>query len=142
MARNLKDITSKEFTEKRQKQLIQAVRSYLLAKEISVNHRIPFDVLYSTFSSCSYEKKIVSFYAQLMDAKSSGRLIDKDSVEEIICILVKERSTLDQNAQELPHGKEIRSELNEWIWTLLGHRSPYFSKQRDDCHSILQELML
>lgn len=119
MARNLKDVQSKEFTEKRQKKLIHAVRSYLLAKDILENQRVPFHVLYSSFPANPYDKKMGSFYHELMNAKGTGRLINKGSVEEILLMIENERSSLDQKAVELPHGKDIRNKLNEWIWTLL-----------------------
>ncbi len=119
LARNVKDVRAKEFSEKRQKQLIHAVRSYLLAKEIVVNRRIPFDVLSSKFQEDSVDNKMVSFYNQLIVAKEMGRVINKFSVEEIITIMVDERIILDHQSIDLPHGTKIRNELNEWIWELL-----------------------
>ncbi|WP_338470030.1 nucleotidyltransferase domain-containing protein [Niallia sp. XMNu-256] len=120
MARNIKDVRSKEFSDKRQKQMIHAVRSYLLAKEIIVNRRIPFDGLYCNLQANTVENRMALFYDQLIAAKKMGRVLNnKYGIEEIITIMEKERTILDQAAIKLPRGKRITTELNQWIWELL-----------------------
>jgi len=118
MARNLKEIHHKEFNEKRQKQLIQAIRSFLLAHEIVMNRKIPFDHLYSSFATAACDE-VVSFYHLLLDTKRNGSLENEGKAEELISTMERKRAWLDQKASELPHGSEIRNKLNDWIWDLL-----------------------
>jgi predicted nucleotidyltransferase len=119
MARNIKEVHHKSYNEKRQKQLIQAVRSYLIAKEIVLYRNIPFHVLYSTFSKSSNEDTIRSFYQLLMDSKRNGCLVSENLVDGMISTMVNERKWLRKMANELPQGRQNRQKLNEWIWELL-----------------------
>ncbi|WP_338451853.1 nucleotidyltransferase domain-containing protein [Niallia oryzisoli] len=120
MDRNLKDIRGKAFTEKRQKQFIQAVRAFLLAKAIILEQKVPVMALYSSFSS-SFPKDctIVSFYQQLMEAKQSGELVSYADIEDAIFMMEQERPLLLELSYGLSKGKSIENELNQWIWELL-----------------------
>ena len=119
MARNVKEVHHKSYNEKRQKKLIQAVRSFLLAKEIVLNRNIPFDVLYSTFSKDTNEDTIRSFYLLLMESKQKGCLVSETLVDEMITTMVNERESYEKLANELPRGVQNMQVLNEWIWELL-----------------------
>jgi predicted nucleotidyltransferase len=119
MARNIKEVHHKSYNEKRQKQLIQAVRSFLLAKEIVLYRNIPFRVLYSSFSKSTNEDTICSFYLLLMDSKQKGCLVSENLVDEMISTMVGEREWLEKLANDLPRGKQNVQKLNEWIWELL-----------------------
>lgn len=120
MARNIKEVHRKSYNDKRQKQLIQAVRSFLLAKEVIFQRKIPFHVLYSTFAKFTNdEDSIHSFYELLMKSKRTGSLVSKNVVDEMIIKMVDEREWLDKKATELPRGSQNRQVLNEWLWELL-----------------------
>ncbi|KAA9026073.1 nucleotidyltransferase domain-containing protein [Niallia endozanthoxylica] len=120
MDRNLKDIRHKTFTEKRQKQLIQAVRALLLAKVIILEQKVPVNALYRSFTSLfPNEDMLVSFYQQIMEAKMDGRLVSAADVEDGIRIMEQERPVLLEDSYGLSKGKSIENELNEWIWELL-----------------------
>jgi len=120
MNRNLKDIRDKAFSEKRQKQLIQAMRALLLAKAIIIEQKVPVNVLYRSFAFLfPKENVLVSFYQQLIKAKIDGRLISAADVEGGIRIMEQERPILLEDSYGLSKGKSIENELNEWIWELL-----------------------
>ena len=119
MARNVKEVHHKSYNEKRQKKLIQAVRSFLLAKEIVLNRNIPFDILYCTFSKATNEDTIRSFYLLLMDSKQKGCLVSENLVDAMISTMVNERELFEKFMNELPRGVQNVQVLNEWIWELL-----------------------
>lgn len=120
MDRNLKKIRSKAFTEKRQKQLIQAVRAFLLAKAIILEQKVPVMALFSSFaSSFPKDNEVVYFYQQLMEAKQSGELVSCTVIEDALSMMEQERPLLLELSQGLSNGKSIENELNQWIWELL-----------------------
>jgi uncharacterized protein len=120
MERNLKEISDKDFNERRQKQLIQAIRAFLLSKSILITQKVPLDALYSSFFEIvPDETGLVSFYNELMDAKQGGSLVHLDSVKEMILLMENERATIDKRSSHLPKGKNMRVELEQWIWGLL-----------------------
>ena len=78
------------------------------------------DALYSSFLDIvPDENGLVSFYNELMNAKQRGSLVHLDSVKEMILLMENERSTLDKRASHLPKGKNMKAELDQWIWGLL-----------------------
>jgi uncharacterized protein len=120
MEKNLKEISNNNFNEKRQKQLIQGIRAFLLAKLILITQKVPLDTLYSSFLDIvPDETGLVLFYNQLMNAKQRGDLVHLDSVKEMILLMENERTTLDKRASHLPKGKNKKAELDQWIWGLL-----------------------
>jgi len=120
MTRNLKDIHDKAFTEKKQKQLIQAVRAFLLSKAIIVEQKVPEDALYSSFDAISSKDSLtVSFYQKLLRAKMRGEIISAADAEEITVRMEQEKQLLLEHSHSLSKGKSIENELNQWIWELL-----------------------
>ncbi|WP_159433439.1 nucleotidyltransferase domain-containing protein [Bacillus tuaregi] len=120
MDRNVKDICHKALTERKQKQFIQAVRAFLLAKVIVTEQKVPLDALYSDFSSSFPEDDtIVTFYQQLLAAKVKGELFPASDVRTVLVRIEQEKQGLLDESHRLPKGKLIEKELNRWIWELL-----------------------
>lgn len=120
MRRNMKEIKRQEFNYKRQKQLIQATRSLLIARAIHKEQDIPDRVLYTNFHGFfSKEDKLVSCYNLLIEAKQTGKVIDLSDIVDIVRLLEEEMQILDGEASQLPTGNNIRDVLDEWLWELL-----------------------
>ena len=62
---------------------------------------------------------LVSFYHTLLLEKQSEKIVSSQSVKEIIMQLENERLTMDQQSSNLPKGKNIKNELDQWIWEIL-----------------------
>jgi predicted nucleotidyltransferase len=120
MKRNVKEVWQKEFTEKRQKQLIQGVRSFLLAREILAEGKIPRHALYTSFERGNLDKgRVVHIYHQLMEAKSNSGVLQDNLVYEVIAIMEKEKASMDASALSLSPGKRMTGKLDKWLWELL-----------------------
>jgi hypothetical protein len=120
MGRNIKDIQGKEINYKRQKQLIQAMRALLIAKAIHKFKKVPINALYTNFQTIfSKQDELVYCYNELIEAKQIGHVIETINFSYIIKLIENERTILDGNASNLSHGKDIKLELDEWIWELL-----------------------
>ena len=99
MARNLKEIRDKDFNERRQKQLIQAIRAFLLAKTILFTRTVPFDALYSSFiGMVPDENGLVSFYNELMKAKTKREVVQTDLVKKNIILMKMELAELEKHS--------------------------------------------
>ena len=120
MARNLKEIRDKDFNERRQKQLIQAIRAFLLAKTILFTRTVPFDALYSSFiGMVPDENGLVSFYNELIQAKTKREVVQTDSVKKNISLMKTEFEELEKHTAYLSKGKNITKMLDQWIMELL-----------------------
>ncbi len=120
IARNLKEIRDKDFNERRQKQLIQATRAFLLAKTILFTRTVPFDALYSSFAGMVPDKNgLVSFYNELMTAKKKQHVVHSVIIKDSIILLETELVLLKKHSHDLPKGKNITDKLDQWIWKLL-----------------------
>lgn len=121
MSKNLNEVKRKEtFNLHTQKQLIHAVRSYLIStimvKEQSIS-KGPYQ-LGENPDKLTLERYL-EFYQPLVEAKVTDTVIPLALVEDIIYTLEIEKETLVGKAKELPTGKDCTPVLNRWIWELL-----------------------
>nr|WP_295971942.1 nucleotidyltransferase domain-containing protein [uncultured Bacillus sp.] len=120
MVRNLKEIGGQNFSHVSQKKLIQAVRSYLLAKDIILTGKVPHEALYSSFTGIiPDEDGLVTFYHQLMQAKQHGILVPLDEVYKYREVMEKQRTSFEPQLHSLHYGNNICDKLNQWIWEIL-----------------------
>lgn len=118
--RNMKEVCALPLTEKCQKKLIQALRAFLLAKVIIMTKKTPHTVLYSMFQGVfPSEEPLPRLYQQVVVAKQTGELVPMDTVKKCLCLMEEERSFLDKESINLPRGKNIKNQLNRWLWELL-----------------------
>lgn len=118
-SRNIKEIEKKEWNARRQKQLIQAVRAFLLSKIIVLEKKVPMESVFSSFEHKMPTDEVVSFYKQLLQAKKSDILIDPKTVHDLLLLLEKEKQGLDNSAIKLPRRQNGQDQLNQWVWELL-----------------------
>ncbi|MCM3091237.1 MULTISPECIES: nucleotidyltransferase domain-containing protein [unclassified Cytobacillus] len=119
-SRNLGEAMKKDdFTLKKQKLLIQAVRACLISKQLLKQTNVKGDFLYTGLFSLKEEDDFTRFYRTLVHAKQSGRVIQKLLAKQMAEKLVSERDLLYAAADSIPKGKSRVSGLNEWLWELL-----------------------
>ncbi|MCA1039878.1 nucleotidyltransferase domain-containing protein [Bacillus infantis] len=121
MSRNLKEISGKELTSRRQKQLIHAARSCLLAGMLSKeNKAVPWTDLFAGVPGAPDFAQILQCYHILVEAKASGRLLEESERAELEILLLRQKKQLDTPASA-PAGKRenTREKLNQWLWELL-----------------------
>lgn len=121
MKRNIKGLSSEGYTKRSQKKLIQALRAFLLAKTIITTEKIPDNALFSSFQGIFPSgDRLLVFYQELIKTKQQEELVPAKKIEDYISIMETEGVVFDRQCRNLPHGKNIRDKLNQWIWDLLG----------------------
>ncbi|GLB57920.1 nucleotidyltransferase domain-containing protein [Cytobacillus sp. NCCP-133] len=119
--RNLKEAAKIEIiTEKKQKLLIQAVRSYLIGKQILQADRLNGHFLFEGLFLLKEENDFTLFYRDLAEEKKSGRLIQDNYADLMIVRLEIEKEEMSAVAESLKNVNSSASALNEWLWELLG----------------------
>ncbi|MFE8702164.1 DNA polymerase beta superfamily protein [Cytobacillus sp. FJAT-54145] len=121
MSKNLNEVKRKvTFQLHTQKQLIHAVRSYLICSIIINDQSItkgPYQLGKSTDKHTL--ERYLEFYQPLVEAKVTDTVIPLALVEDIVHTLEMEKETLVGKAKKLPTGKDCTPVLNRWIWDLL-----------------------
>ncbi|MGM0791491.1 MAG: nucleotidyltransferase domain-containing protein [Bacillota bacterium] len=120
MVRNLKEISGKELTPRRQKQLIHAARSGLLAGMLSKEMKaVPWSDLFACAPDGQDFAQILPYYHILGELKASGRLIKESERAELEILLYRQTNQLDIPAGEAGKRENTRGKLNQWLWELL-----------------------
>ncbi|MBT2690090.1 nucleotidyltransferase domain-containing protein [Bacillus sp. ISL-47] len=121
MTRNLKEAAKKEtMTEKKQKLLIQAVRAFLIARQILAAEHLNGHFLYRRLFFIKGESDFVHFYRELAEEKQNGSLINGKYADIMLGRLEKEKEAMLAAAEKLNKGSSQVTFLNEWLWELIG----------------------
>lgn len=116
--RNLREIKSKSLNDRRQKQLIYALRSFLIAREIVHYQDLSFVHIKNPINTDV--EGLNKYYNELVDAKRNQLLISVQRADELQYLLENEQILLLEKAETLPKGQDITLQLNTWMWKLLG----------------------
>ncbi|MFB6466074.1 DNA polymerase beta superfamily protein [Cytobacillus sp. Hz8] len=116
--RNLHEVKEKSYHEKRQKQLIYAVRSILIVQEMILKKELFFD--FRMNEANLKENQLYQFYSDLLAAKDKQTLLSEKKVQDLVSLIEQEKQRLAHEAMTLAKGRDITVELNEWLWSLLG----------------------
>ncbi len=119
-SRNLKEAAQKEtFTEKKQKLLIQAVRAYLIARQILDTDRLNGSFLYKELFRSQDNNIFIDFYRELAKEKQNGRLVCEKYADRMVYLLKSEKEAMYAAAETMSAKSKPVSGLNEWLWELL-----------------------
>ncbi|MBX9972753.1 DNA polymerase beta superfamily protein [Cytobacillus firmus] len=119
-SRNLGEAVKKEeFTIKKQKLLIHAVRACLISRQLLQQNNLNGDFLYTGLFCLKEEDEITLFYQSLANAKKRGGLIQEHLANQIAETLESEKEVLYIAGESMPKEKGKVSGLNEWLWELL-----------------------
>ncbi|EIJ83230.1 hypothetical protein MGA3_08410 [Bacillus methanolicus MGA3] len=120
MSRNIKDVKNKEnYNDKRQKQLLQAVKAYLIALRLCQRNKVSNDLLDFPTESLMEKDIIYDKYFILVKAKQEKTLLPYVEVKELIDYLEQQKEKLFEYSHNLQKGTDLKSLLNEWLWELL-----------------------
>lgn len=121
LSRNLKEAAKKDtITEKKQKLLIQAVRAFLIAKQILATDHLDGHFLFRGLFLTKEENDFTHLYRELAEEKQNGRLINGEYADTMIGRLEKEKEAMIAAAEKLNKGSSQVTSLNGWLWELLG----------------------
>ncbi|KON90270.1 hypothetical protein AF332_11015 [Sporosarcina globispora] len=119
-SRNLGEAAKKEeYTIKKQKLLIQAVRACLISRQLLQQSNLNGDFLYTGLFRIKEVDDVSRFYQTLVNAKESGSIIQEHLADQLAGTLELEREILYAAGESMPKGKGKVSGLNEWLWELL-----------------------
>ncbi len=116
--RNLKEMVKGDFSFKKQKQLIQAVRAEIIRTEIRDTAEIRSPFIYFS-NAAKTQPRLLSAYCQLSEAKKNHLLLTEKEANEFIKILQQSCKELEAETQ-LPSKSPSVEILNTWIWDTLG----------------------
>jgi uncharacterized protein len=122
MSRNVKDVKIKEhYNDKRQKQLLQAVKAYLIGLRLCEKNKVSNDLL--KFFSAPEKDILYHKYFNLVKSKQEKTLLPYLEVKELIDYLEQQKERLLEYSQKLHKGANVTGLLNEWLWELLQVRA-------------------
>ncbi|MDZ5473188.1 nucleotidyltransferase domain-containing protein [Bacillus sp. 31A1R] len=120
MARNIKEVKGcHTFNLKRQKQLIQAVKSVLICHNFFVSHSIRSPFFLSDILQSQTTNPFAKSYRQLVEAKIMNKVVPNHFYVDLLDRLEIEKVSLLEKVNELGRGNDCKDQLNEWLWELL-----------------------
>ncbi|MDE3839325.1 hypothetical protein C0966_08150 [Bacillus methanolicus] len=120
MSRNVKDVKNKEnYDDKRQKQLLQAIKAFLIALRLYEKNKVSNELL-NFLSQPEMEKDVLyNQYSILVKAKQEKTLLPYLEVKEMLDYLEKQKEILIEYSKKLHKGTNLTGLLNNWLWELL-----------------------
>lgn len=117
--RNTREVKGKGmFQSKNQKQLIHAVKSMIISKNIIERNSIT-DGPFFDYKRYVHHEGLGRFLYQLVEAKKAGELIPSYIIEAIINEVENDKERLLKQTSILSKGRNESAELNNWLWELL-----------------------
>lgn len=119
MKRNMDELSRKEsLGTKEQKQLIQALRAFLIIRKIIENKQIIGGPYFEVKKNS--DNIFERYYYQAVIAKQQEFIMEETKIKEVLSFLLSQKEGLANQISSLGKKEPFTEELEGWLWELLG----------------------